>query len=152
MQTVEFNERLTNILKTLQLEGILGQLQLILFLPNPVNVLDVNNGSIRQNFPKLIFQTNANLQALSADAQNKEIISTLGLSQVFAPEALGLMITAVNSCGDTHAIRQNTAYYRLFCDLSSALNNLKRFQQTVEKFLIQPNIAVVSEGETALEF
>jgi hypothetical protein len=172
MQTVEFSERLTNILTTLQIKEILWLLDLILHKQplnvavafstisqqaaqagqaSPVLALPATE-TIKSSFPKIVFQTKANLHSLSVDPFNREIISSLGLNQVFEAQPLGEMITAVNSCPDTHAIRQNTHFYHIFCELFSALSNLQRFQLTIGKFLIQPNITSIAEGEAALEF
>ena len=150
MQTVEFNQRLANILKSLHLDELLVQLDLILN-KNPVNVTPPHS-QIRARFPEIIFQTKANLHSLASDPFNKQIIDSLGLNQIFESIPLSQMITAVNSLPDTYAIRQNTSYYHVFCSLFMALNSLQRFQQTVQKFMIQPNIEVVAEGEAALEF
>jgi len=148
VQTVEFNERLTNIFKSLQLDFLLDQLKTVIH-GTPINL---PNSSVRNGFAGLVFNTKANLQALSTDLQNKEIISALGLEKVFESKPLGEMITAVNSSNDTNAIRSNSHYYHIFAELYIALDNLKRFEETVNKFLIVPKISVDNKEESALEF
>jgi hypothetical protein len=152
MQTIEFSERLANIIKTLQADAILQQLTVILREPAIVIHTDVNSGNIRANFPALLFKANANLQALSNDPFNKQIISSLGFEEVFNVQSLATMVTAVNATDNTSQIRAHSSYHPLFTALLIGLKNLYAFQKTIDTLLIQPSKKAIGEGESALEF
>jgi hypothetical protein len=137
MQTIAFEEHLSEISLRLRFKELTKMIEEILFSAGPATQL----AHYRDRFATLAFQAANELAALNKDEPKKKIISHLGVDHVLNPTDLGMMITALNSQAQCEHIRTNSDAFRRFFQLFYKLSSLEKFHYTVKELLVLPNKA-----------
>jgi len=109
MQSTIFYERSVQLLLELKIDEITTVLAPLLEGGGNHPIADA-----RQRLPTLFFQSRAVIDSLSKDPDNQQLITKLGLADLFEPHVLTQMITHIMTLPDSTHIRSNLAAYQQF--------------------------------------
>ena len=126
MQSTVFYERLKQILDALDVDGFVRTLYPIL-----IEAPNVGLSSTRNELPAQLFKARSTLDALSEDPENKQIISQLGLRDIFSDGALANMITTIGTTNDAHSLRNNAIAFQLLLHVLFSFRDISKFGHCV---------------------